>query len=165
MRSLLPAAFLVCALTAQEPTPTFHATSELVLLDVQVLHAKTRTPPAATLKPADFRVFEEGVAQQIVAFSHDQLPLSVVFLFDLTDSVRPVLKALSRGAKTALGHFKPADEVCVMAYEGQTRVVDGFTIDRVSSAEAIGKAAGMRLGGGAYFNNALYRAAGQLRNH
>jgi len=48
--------------------------------------------------PADFRLYENGVLQRISYFSQDELPLSVVFLFDLTDSVRPVLKPLAEGA-------------------------------------------------------------------
>ena len=69
------------------PKPfTVRATSELVLLDVQVLHAKTATP-APLLEAGDFVVSEEGISQRIVHFSRDEFPLSVILLFDLTDSV------------------------------------------------------------------------------
>ena len=44
------------------------------------------------------------------------MPLSVVLLFDLTDSVRPVLKSLGEGVLEALQHLKPEDEVTVMTY-------------------------------------------------
>src|SRR6266571_3635305 len=78
---------------ASDATPVFRTTSELVLLDAQVVHKKTRTT-TGSLQKKDFQVYEDGVLQDIQFFGRDQLPLSIVLLFDLTDSVRPVLKQL-----------------------------------------------------------------------
>ena len=157
--SLLAAALPMCA---QEETPVFRTTSELVLVDVQVLHKKTGAP-APALHAADFEVSEEGVPQEILHFSRDEFPLSVVLLFDLTDSVSGVLKRLAQGAKTALEHFKPADEVAVMVYSGHASLVDGFTRDRGQTVEAIQKAADMTSDEPAHFNEGVYQAAMQLR--
>jgi VWFA-related protein len=156
---------LLCAapLEAQEQTPLFRTTSELVLVDVQVLQVKTGSP-AGALTAKDLRVFEEGVPQQIVQFSRDEFPLSVVMLFDLTDSVRGVLKRLAEGAKSAMAHFKPEDEIAVMVYSGGATLVDGFTRDRNRTLQGIGKAAGMTSDQPAHFNEAIYQAAMQLRN-
>ena len=73
----------------------------VVLVDVQVLSKKTRQP-VSSLTPRDFAVYEDGVQQRIILVNHDEFPLSVVFLFDLTDSVQPVLQPLAEGALTAL---------------------------------------------------------------
>src|SRR5690348_4179171 len=129
-------------LRAQDQTPVFRTTSELVLVDVQVLHHKTRAP-APLLQAGDFRISEEGVPQEILQFSRDEFPLSVVLLFDLTESVSGVLKRLAEGAKTALERLKPVDEVAVMVYSGHATLVDGFTTDRDRTVRAIEKAAGM----------------------
>lgn len=153
---------LAAALCAQDRMPVFRATSELVLVDVQVLHTRSRAP-APALQSADFRVSEQGVPQTILHFSRDEFPLSVVLLFDLTDSVRGVLKQLAEGAQAALAHFKPADEVAVMVYSGHTNLVDGFNTDRVRTADAIEKAAGMKSEEPAHFNEAVYQAAVELR--
>jgi len=150
-------------LRAQEQTPIFQTTSELVLVDVQVLHGKTRAP-AGSLSAKDLRVYEEGVAQEILHFSRDEFPLSVVLLFDLTESVRGVLKQLAEGAKTALAHFKPDDEVAVMVYAGGAQLIDGFTNDRSRTVQAIEKSAAMKLDEPAHFNEAVYQAAQQLRH-
>ena len=119
MRSLAVLSLLLAPtpLWTQDPNSVFRATSELALVDVQVLHIKTGTP-APALQASDFKVSEEGVPQEILHFSRDEFPLSVVLLFDLTDSVRGVLKRLAEGAKTTLEHFKAADEVAVMVYSG-----------------------------------------------
>jgi len=69
-----------------------------VLLDVQVLHARTRSP-VASLQAKDPCVFEEGVRQEILHFSRGEVPLSVVLLFDLTDGVRSVLKSSPKTPK------------------------------------------------------------------
>jgi VWFA-related protein len=147
---------------AQEQTPVFQATTELALVDVQVLHIKTRTP-AAALSAKDLRVYEEGVPQQILHLSRDEFPLSVVLLFDLTDSVRGVLKRLAEGAKTSLAHFKPEDEVAVMVYAGRAQLIDELTTDRGRTVQAIEKAATMKLDEPAHFNEAVYNATQQLR--
>jgi VWFA-related protein len=160
----LPAALaLVFTATAfgQENTPVFRATTELVMVDVQVLHSKTGTSTAA-LQSRDLRVSEDGVSQQILFMSHDEMPLSVVLLFDLTQSVRGVLKTLADGATLALTHFRPDDEVAVMVYAGRTQLVGGFTRDRGETVRAIRQAASMRLPGGAHFNEAMYQTAIQL---
>lgn len=133
----------------------------LVLVDAQVVSKKTRQV-ISSLKQDDLRIYEDGVQQQISFFSQDELPLSVVLLFDLTDSVRPVLKPLARGAAEALRHLKPQDEVAVMVYAASTRVVQDFTTDRALATAAIDKASRMESGEAAFFNEAMFQAASQL---
>src|SRR5258708_36016517 len=89
---------------ATPPETVFKLNVNLVVVDAQVLHKKTGSS-VESLSPADFRLYENGVLQRIFYFSQDELPLSVVFLFDLTDSVRPVLKPLAEGAFQALSHL------------------------------------------------------------
>ena len=162
MRFATLASLLLPILCAQDSTPVFHATSELVLVDVQVLNKKTGGP-APALTARDFVLSEEGVRQEITHFSRDEFPLSVVLLFDLTESVQGVLRHLAQGAETALAHFKPSDEVAVMVYSGHANLVDGFTTDRMRTSRAIEKAATMSSEEPAYFNEGVYQAAMQLR--
>jgi len=145
----------------QDQPPVFRATSELVTLDVQVVPVKSPAP-APVLGADDFQVSEEGVQQTILHFSRDEYPLSIVFLFDLTESVRSMLKRLAEGAETALGHLKAADEVAVMVYSSDASVVARFTTNRASTVAAIEKAVTMSSHGPAYFNEAVYQAAVQL---
>ena len=88
------------AAVAQDTTPVFRTTSELVLLDVQVLHKQTNTA-TADLGRADLLVLEDGQPQAIAFFSRDELPLSIVMLFDMTDTSQAVLKRLAEGAQSA----------------------------------------------------------------
>ena len=143
--------------------PVFHATSELVLLDVQVVHNKTTTA-TGVLQAKDFELFEDGVRQEISAFGRDEYPLSIVLLFDLTESVRGVLRRLAASAGVALAHLRPEDEVAVMAYAASAQVVDGFTNDRASTVKAIGRAVTMKPPEAAFFNEAVYQASQQLEH-
>jgi VWFA-related protein len=147
---------------SQDQVPTFRSTTELVLVDVQVVHKKMKTP-APPLQQGNFTVYEDGQLQEIRSFSRDQLPLSVVLLFDLTDSVRPVLQRLAGGAKSALTHFKPEDEVAVIAYGASARILDGFTKDRRRTLDAIERGSYMKSKEAAFFNEAVYQAAEELR--
>jgi VWFA-related protein len=153
--------FLATAAWGQDGTPVFRATSELVLLDVQVVHIKTNTA-MGQLQAKDFEISEDGAPQRISFFGRDQLPISVVLLFDLTDSVRGVLHRLAAGAHTALDHLKPKDEVAVMVYAASARLVDGITRDHGRTAAAVARAAAMKSGDAAFFNEAVYQAAAQL---
>jgi len=139
----------------------YRVTTRLVLVDAQVLDKKTKVP-VNTLKPDDLEVYEDGVQQQISLFSQDELPLSVVLLFDLTDSVRPVLKPLAEGAQRALEHLKPEDEVAVMVYAATAHIIQDFTTDRSQAAAAIARASRMESGEAAFFNEALFKAAEHL---
>jgi VWFA-related protein len=141
--------------------PLFRANSDLVLLDVQVIDKKTHTA-AGKLGVKDFELTEDGTPQKILFVGRDQLPLSLVLLFDLTESDRGVLHRLAAGAQSALDHLKAEDEVAVMVYAAGARLIDGFTRDHARTAAAIAKAGSMKSNDAAFFNEAVYQAAAQL---
>jgi Ca-activated chloride channel family protein len=134
---------------------------ELVQVDAQVLEKKT-SRPVGSLTKEDFELYEDGARQQIAELSRDQLPLSVILLFDLTDSVRPVLKPLAAGALEALQHLKPEDEVAVMVYAASAQILQDFTTDRGQVVAAIERASEMASSDAAFFNEAVFQAAAQL---
>jgi Ca-activated chloride channel family protein len=134
---------------------------DLVQVDAQVLQKKTGRP-VGSLGKEDFEIYENGVRQQIAELSRDQLPLSVVLLFDLTDTVRPVLKPLAAGALEALNHLKPEDEVAVMVYAASTELLQDFTTDHEQVVAAIEKAGAMESSEAAFFNQAVFHASEQL---
>jgi VWFA-related protein len=140
---------------------TIRVDVKLVQVDVQVLEKKTGRAVGSLTKD-DFQVEENGIQQQIAKISRDQLPLSVVLLFDLTFSVQPVLKPLAAGALEALEHLKPEDEVAVMVYSAKTQVLQDFTTDRQLVVAAIQRASDMTSGEDAFFNEAVFEASEQL---
>jgi VWFA-related protein len=122
----------VCPLFAQEPvatTETLHVGTQLVLVDAQVVNR--RTGQAVTgLVADDFDLREDDVPQTVKTVSQDKLPLSLVFLFDTTDTVHPVLWPLALGARRVLGHLREGDEVAVMTVSTHGTLVQKFTTDQ-----------------------------------
>ena len=86
----------LCGLSSFQEA-VFKVTADLVVVDVQVVSKNTKRTIGA-LKREDFQLSEDGLPQNITFFSQNELPLSIVFLFDLTESVQPVLKPLAAGA-------------------------------------------------------------------
>src|SRR5438270_339591 len=154
------------SITSHAQTPAaeesvYRVDVHVVQVDAQVLNKKTREA-ARALKKEDFELYEDNVRQQVSSFSQDTLPLSVVLLFDLTDSVRPVLSSLAEGALEALQHLKPEDEVTVMVYAASAQVLQEATTDRALAVAAIEKASRMESGEAAFFNEGIFQAAEQL---
>jgi len=140
---------------------TFRLDVRVVQVDTQVIDKKTRHARPSLTKE-DFEVLEDNVPQKISSFTQDTMPLSVVLLFDLTDSVRPVLKSLAEGALEALQHLKPEDEVTVMVYAASAQVLQEATTDRALAVAAIEKASRMESDEAAFFNEGIFQAAEQL---
>ncbi len=118
------------------PAATLRVTAHLVLVDASVAWRKTGKALVG-LGPADFDVAEDDVPQEVTSVSQDALPLSLVFLFDLTDTVHPVLQHLADGAAEVLRHLRPEDEVAVMTFSSHTKLEQRFTRDRMTAVEGI----------------------------
>jgi len=166
MRTLsLPVLALICAIAvahagAQTPPDseaTFTIRTDLVLTDVFVTYRKY-SQRVSPLTAEDLLVREDGAPQQIRYFTHDTLPLSVIFLFDLTQTVHPVLKSLAAGAQTVLAHLRPQDEAAVMVFYSTTRMLQPFTHDHALLAQAIDDASKMTIPEGTFLNEDVFQA-------
>jgi VWFA-related protein len=136
--------------------------TDLVVLDAQVVDKKTGKP-FATLRKEDFEIFEENIRQQIAYFSQDQLPLSILLLLDVSRSVRPIIGQIGEGANNALRHLKPDDEVAVMAFADNPKLVQAFTKDRNQVSRKILEASeSQELGNATMLNEALYDASHEM---
>jgi VWFA-related protein len=153
------------AQTAASPPPseppTIHVDTQFVLLDALVENKKSGAP-LDTLSAKDFQIFEDGVPQTISYFSHDQLPLSVVFLFDMTETVHAALAPLAQAALQVLGHLKREDEVAVMTFSSRADLMGGFTTDRKVTAEAVRTASWMADVEGTFLDEDMFEAVEQV---
>lgn len=146
---------------AAQGQEVFRLTVNVEVVDAQVINKKTQQA-VTSLKREDFQIYEDKVLQEISSFSQDELPMSIVLLFDLTDSVRPVLKPLAAGAREALEHLRPQDEVAVMVYAASAKLLQEPTTDRTLAAAAIERASRMESNEAAFFNEGIFQAAAQL---
>jgi VWFA-related protein len=145
----------------QSEPPTIHVGTQFVLLDALVENKKSGAP-LDTLSAEDFQLSEDGVPQTISYFSHDQLPLSVVFLFDMTETVHAALAPLAQAALQVLGHLKREDEVAVMTFSSRADLMQGFTTNRKLAAEAVRTASWMADVEGTFLDEDMFEAVEQV---
>jgi VWFA-related protein len=145
---------------AQQPATedVVRINTNLVVLDALVIDKKTGQP-VRSLRATDFELVVDDIRQDITYFSEDQLPLSVLLLLDVSNSVVPFIEQVGQSARNALERLKPQDEVAVMAFAIDSKLVQDFSKDRQLVSEKIMEASRVgTLGGGTFFNDAL-RAA------
>lgn len=145
----------------ESAAPKEHAvirvSSELVLVDALVREKKSGEL-IAKLEASDFVLSEDHAPQTITYFSQDQLPLSIVLLFDLTQTVRPILGPLAESATAILEHLKPEDQVAVAVFDSHTEVLQDFTRDHSLVGAVIRKAATMKSEDGTFIHEDMYEA-------
>src|SRR5215471_13829245 len=102
----------------EEAGPTLSV--NMVLLDAQILSKKTHLGIQG-LKPEDIELSEDGVRQRILFFSQDALPLSIVLLLDVSQSISTYFDSIQAAALAALRKLKESDEVSLMVFGGSAR--------------------------------------------
>lgn len=82
------------------------------------------------LRKEDFRVYEDGVLQEISVFESKEVPISLGIVFDtsgsMVDKMEDVQDAVLHFAKTVNAH----DEIFVVRFSSQVDLVADFTSDR-----------------------------------
>jgi len=126
---------------------------QLVLVEAFV---RDERGPVDTLAKEDFRLFEDGVEQEIRHFSRDELPLAVALVVDRSGSVAPFMPELRRAAYQALSQLKRGDQVCLFSFASEVERLEELTTDRQRIADRI---AGIRAGGGTNIVDAVFDAA------
>lgn len=112
--------------TAAQDTPLFQSDVSLVRVDTEVTDG-TRTLTGLTQR--DFEIIDNGSRQEIVHFSETEEPLDLILLFDVSSSMRQLLKKIAETARHALTELRPGDRVAVMAFSTKSQYVTDFTND------------------------------------
>jgi VWFA-related protein len=110
--------------------------TDLVVVDAQVL-SKKKNLPADKLKQDDFIISEDGIIQEITHFGHDNLPISIILLVDVSLSVTPVREQISTCADQALKSLRAEDKVALMVFNSAAWLVQDFTTDKALVANRL----------------------------
>jgi VWFA-related protein len=135
---------------------------DLVVLDALVLQKQTGRVVGG-LKPEDFTLTEDGVAQEIKHFGQDRMPLSVILMIDRGGCLDPFGENVRHAALEAVSRLKPSDEVALMAYHDSVDLVEGFTRDRRRVADALDRVPGHDEQANHCLNRAFYEAASYMQ--
>ena len=102
----------------------FRVTVEEVLVDVVVTE---RNRPLAGLTAADFRLLDAGVPRDIRLVPLEELPVSVLFVMDLSESVsRERRQRLAAAARQFSGQLSEGDRCGVMIFSSQPVLTHDF---------------------------------------
>jgi len=88
----------------------------------------------------EFKIFEDGVEQEIAYFGTSDKPFSVVILLDVSYSTHYRIDEIKDAAKAFVDQLKPQDRVMVIEFSESVRVRTEFTSDRKEIYKAIDKA-------------------------
>jgi VWFA-related protein len=98
---------------------TFRSDVSLVRIDVQVMdgnHAVTG------LHAEDFILRENGREREIKNFASEKMPIDVLFLLDVSASMRPHVQRIASAARQALNVLADKDRVGIMVFDRATRI-------------------------------------------
>lgn len=121
----------------EEDDEVIRVTSNLVVVPVSVTNE--RGEPVQGLKATDFRLEEEGRAQEVAQVGDaDQVPLDIAILFDASSSIGERFafeqEAAARFLKQVL---KPIDRAAVFVIEGKPRLEQQLASAEIASAKML----------------------------
>jgi len=131
--------------TQQGSTPTgpeevdagdvIRVNTTLVTIPVSVMDRDGRYIP--NLKKEDFRIWEDGVEQEVAFFQSVDKPFSVVLMLDTSPSTQFRLEDIQDGAMSFVDQLRPDDRVMVVSFNDNIKVLSDFTTDRAKLHKAI----------------------------
>ncbi len=124
---------------------TLNVDVEEVLLPVSVLDRDG--DPVHGLEQEHFRVFEDGVEQEISVFRHEDIPISVGLVIDTSGSMREKRERVASAALVFIGESNREDETFIVTFNDQAFLEQNFThslgnlVDTLENLDARGNTA------------------------
>jgi Ca-activated chloride channel family protein len=110
----------------------------LVTIPVSVMDRDGRYIP--NLLKEDFRIWEDGVEQEVAFFASVDKPFSVVLMLDTSPSTQFRLEDIQDAAISFVNQLRPDDKVIVVSFNDDIKVLSEFTTDRPKLHRAIERA-------------------------
>ena len=121
--------------------PSFKSNVDIVTVDVAVLDNKGHFIPG--IPPANFRVLEDNVPQQVRGVNMGEAPMTVAMVIEFSARFQqywgPAWYQTLQLAWGFASTLKPADYVAVVAYDLRTEILTDFTTDRSKVQEALSR--------------------------
>jgi VWFA-related protein len=131
-----------------------------VIVDVGVLLEKTHQF-VPSLKPNNFRVYEDGVEQKIAGFKRVEAPITALMICEFAARSYTFIYDMRNAAFSFAQQLRPQDYVALMTFDMRTQIVTDFTQDKRQLLEAINS---LRIPGFSETNvfDALYEGLDRL---
>ena len=110
----------------------------LVTIPVSVMDRDGRYIP--NLQKEEFRIWEDGVEQEVAFFQSVDKPFSVVLMLDTSPSTQFRLEDIQDAAVTFVNQLRSDDRVMVVSFNDDIKILSEFTTDRNKLHKAIHRA-------------------------
>jgi len=110
-----------------EPESAFRTSSDLVLINARVLDG--RGHPLNGLEAERFHLFEGGVEQKLVAFNQGDVPVSIVLVFDNSNSMKGLLGRSREAVSLLLKAANSEDEFALVEFSERPSLALNWTGD------------------------------------
>jgi Ca-activated chloride channel family protein len=146
---------------AQEPI-VFRSDVSLVRIDAQVVDGGNRA--ITHLSKEDFVVREEGRPQLIRNFASEEMPIDVLFLLDVSASMRPHVQRIADAAGQAFAVLGKDDRLAIMVFDRSTRLRIRFSGSRAEVQREFDRLLRQeQFNGGTDITRAMFDAADYIR--
>jgi VWFA-related protein len=109
--------------------------TSLVSVPVSVMDRSGRYIP--DLRQQDFKIFEDGVEQQVAYFASIEKPFTVALVIDTSSSTAFRMDQIQDAAMAFVDQLRPEDQVLVVSFDDEVRVLAEATSDRYALRNAI----------------------------
>jgi Ca-activated chloride channel homolog len=110
----------------------------LVTIPVSVMDRDGRYVP--NLQKEEFRIWEDGVEQEVAFFQSVDKPFSVVLMLDTSPSTQFRLEDIQDAAITFVNQLRADDKVMIVSFNDDIKILSEFTTDRSKLQRAIRRA-------------------------
>ncbi len=113
------------------------------------------------LKAEDFKIFEDGILQEVSLLSSEKVPFKVALIMDTSGSIADSLEGIQQSAVNFVRELRENDEIMVVEFNSRVEIRNDFTSDREKIRHSIRTT---RAGGGTRLYDAIYLAATKLKS-
>ncbi|HKO61914.1 MAG TPA: VWA domain-containing protein [Pyrinomonadaceae bacterium] len=112
---------------AGEPEPEIEendivrVSTNLITVPAEVMDRNGRY--IGNLSKNDFRIFENGVEQEVSYFAPVEQPFTVALLLDVSGSTQTQLQAIRTAANTFIKRLRPNDRLLLISFDGKINVL------------------------------------------
>lgn len=143
---------------------TFRSDVSLVRVDAQVVDSSNR--PIIHLHAGDFVLRLNGKQVPVQNFAADNMPIDVLFLLDVSGSMRPHVQRIADASGEALNQLNANDRMGIMVFDRYTRVRLPFNSSKQEVQRAFDRLLREeRFNGGTDITRAMLDAADYIGQH
>ncbi len=104
-----------------EENDVVRVSTSLITVPAEVMDRNGRY--IGSLRQSDFRVFENGVEQEIAYFASVEQPFTVALLLDVSGSTQSQLTAIRTAANEFIKRLRPNDRLLMVSFDGKINLL------------------------------------------